>query len=351
LDSNASPDARRKAAQSLARLGSDAALAALRTGLSQAPSDVKADIAEALGECRHPEAATLLLELTRDADEIVACGAVRGLAAGNDAPAAGLLEQLLQDVWSPVSVRTEACLALGDVTHPDALSALIRAANDGRDETIAEYALEGLGKRPFAETESFFREFLETPGRSSQAKTAALEALAGGEEEVAPLLLASLRDSDPEVRAAAAWALTTADTPPETGSRLLELLQTETSSTVRVRLYQALTGQQTYDAAAVPGVVQKESDPDARLAGFGLWAAACNAGKSPELLANFESLAVPELGRTALSAESPQQRMSAVTALGLVKSPQTLATLQNLSQNATDPRVVDAAKAALQAPR
>lgn len=326
-------------------------MAALRTGLARAASDVRVDIAEALGECRHPEAAALLLALTRDADENVACGAVRGLASANDAQAAGLLDQLLQDVWSPMSVRTEACLALGDVTHTDALSALIRAANDGRDEQITEYALEGLGKRSFAETESFFREFLETPGRSSQAKTAALEALAGGEEEAAPLLLASLKDSDPEVRAAAAWALTTADTPPETGSRLLESLQTETSSMVRVRLYQALTGQQTYDTAAVPGLVQKESDPDARLAGFGLWAAACRTGKSPELAASFDSLAVPELGRTALSSESPQQRMSAVMSLGLVKSPQTLSTLRNLSQNSTDPRVVEAAKAALQQPR
>lgn len=347
LNRNAPLEERLAAAHTLARLSSLPALAALRTALALDDSELRSAVAEALGECRRAEAAALLQQLAHDADELVACGAIRGIALENDARSAGILDEFLQDAANPIGVRTEACLALGEVANPDAFAALVRAANESTEPAVTEYALEGLGKRAFDETEPFFREFLATPGRGAEARAAALEALQNNEGDVAPLMLEYLADPQAPVRAAAAWALTTTDSPPDTGVRLMDALRTETSSEVRVRLYQAMATQEAYDASAVPALAQKETDPDSRLAALDLWAAASLKPDAAEVLDGFERLAIPELAQTAMRSDSGHQRLTAVMALARCRSPKTQAALQVLSRDSADPRVRDAANSAL----
>src|ERR1051325_5105369 len=163
-------------------------------------------------------------------------------------------------------------------TPPAALNSLTRAATQIQDEAIAEQVLQALGKRRFAETQDFFRGYLDSPDLPISSKSAALEALGGGEGEAGPFLLKYAQNQDPELRAAAVSALGALENSPELSPQLLELLKQEASPEVRAELYQALANQETYDPAAVLEFARKETDPRARLAGLDLLASACQSG-------------------------------------------------------------------------
>jgi HEAT repeat protein len=338
---------RRDQAFALARLGTGQAMTALRAALQDGEPYLKAGIGESLGESPSPEAMQTLLDLVHDNDQTAARGAIRGLGIRGDAESTDALGKVLFDDAMPESVRSEAALALGEVHQPAALAALTQAATEWQEGTLAESALEGLGKRPFSETEEFFRNYLQTPGLSAEAKVAAVEALANSSGDAAPFLLSLASDPNSETRAAAAWSLVGTGGDSDLSASLISLLQQEPDSTVRSRLYQALGNQDSMDVSAVVALAQKETDPEARLEALALLATVCHSTPSADSLTYFNQTAVPELKQTALSDQSSQNRLSSVTALARAGTVESTAALTQISQQATDPRVVEAAQAAL----
>jgi HEAT repeat protein len=206
---------RRQSARSLAALGTEQAMAALKSALTNdLPPHIKAAIAESLGTAPNPEAAELLHELVHGKDETTARGAARGLAARGDADSVDTLGNLLFNDQTPLSVRTEAALALGDVDLPTAQDLLTRAIAQIHDEDVLESALDGLGRRPFSETQDFFRNYLNSPDVPADAKVLAIEAVRDADGEVVPFLSNYLTDANPEVRSAAKDALDFLDPTP-----------------------------------------------------------------------------------------------------------------------------------------
>ena len=348
LDSAQPLKERRQRARALTKLGSGQAMSALRAALQDGPPYLKAGIGESLGESPSPDAMPMMLALVHDNDETAARGAIRGLATRGDADSTEALDKILFDEHMGESVRSEAALALGEVHEPAALAALTQAATQWQDGPLAESALESLGKRPFAETEDFFRAYLLTPGLPSDTKVTAIEALVNSSGDAAPFLLNLAGDPDPEIRAAAAWSLIGAGGDTDLSQSLVTLLQHEPDAAVRSRLYQALANQDALDAAAVFALAENETAPEARLEALALLATACRTtpATATEALAYFNQTAVPELKQTALTDQSSQNRLSSVTALGRAGTVESAAALTEISHQSTDPRVIEAAQAA-----
>lgn len=344
LDTSLALKARRQAARELARIGSDEAISALTNALAQGPPYLKAAIAEALAESPHPAAKDLVLGVLNGSDETAARGAIRGLGLRGDAASAQVLEQTLFDPDKPESLRTEAALAIGDIRQPSAMDTLTRAINELQDDTIAENVLHAVGKRPFTETEGFFRAYLESPSPSPELKAAALESLNSAEGDPSKFLLGYTRDTDPQLRAAAAWALVGADSTQDLAPQLIESIKSEPEAEIRARLYQALANQNTVDTAAVLDLAQKESDPSARLAGLNALAAACRSHPNPELSAYFNQNAVPELTKDALNGGDSQTRLGSVIALRRAGTSEADAALAQIAAQSNDPRVVEATR-------
>jgi HEAT repeat protein len=80
LDERVDLARRRGYAYRLARVGSPAALAALRQVLRAAPLEHAALLAQLIGSAGNPAAKPLLLALLEDGDDAVVLGAIRGLA-------------------------------------------------------------------------------------------------------------------------------------------------------------------------------------------------------------------------------------------------------------------------------
>jgi HEAT repeat protein len=210
LDKSLALEVRRQAARSLGKIGTDEAMAALKTALTNgSPPYLKAAIAEGLGASPNPEAREVLHELVNGKDQTTARAAARGFATRGDADAVDTLGSLLFNGQTPLSVRTEAALALGDVSLPSAQDQLTRAITQIQDEDVRESVLDGLGRRPFSDTEAFFRDYLNSPTATPESKVLAIEAITDAEGDVAPFLKNYLNDPNPDVRAAAAAAVST----------------------------------------------------------------------------------------------------------------------------------------------
>ena len=207
-DKSLTLQARRQAARSLGKIGTDEAMAALKTALTNdSPPYLKAAIAEGLGASPNAEARDLLHELVNGKDQTTARAAARGLAARGDADAVDTLGNLLFNDQTPLNVRTEAALALGDVSLPSAQDQLVRAITQIQDDDVRESVLDGLGRRPFSDTEGFFRDYLNSTTVPPESKVLAIEAVRDAEGNVAPFLSNYLNDPNAAVRAAAKEAL------------------------------------------------------------------------------------------------------------------------------------------------
>jgi HEAT repeat protein len=333
-----------EAGRMLARLGSASALAAVKQALITGSPSLRTAIAEGLGESPLPEARLLLTTLVSDADESVAQGAVRGWALAGGAEAAHVLTTLVYSDDRPESVRTAAALALGDlVNQPQAFAALTNAAWQLRDDALAPAVLEGLGRRPIGEIQEFFRQYLATPDLPGSLRSAAVEALGHAEGDSSPLLLEFLRDADPEVRASAAWALSTTLESGRAGELLVTHLRAEPDPAVRCRLYQALGNQEPFDPTAVIPLVQQETRTDVRLSGLDFLGQACRDNPSPTVVEFFDTVAIPELKTIALQSEDAHSRMAAVIALRRAPTPGATAALADIAILSTDPKVAEAA--------
>ena len=355
LDESVSLSARRQAARALAQIESDEALAALKQILASGPPYLKAAIAEGLGQSPHPESHTLLLDLVNGPDVIAARGAARGLALRGDADSVQTLADVLFNEQRAVSVRAEAALSLGAAQFSGAQESLVRALGEIRDETIVDSVLEGLGRRPFADTQEIFRNYLDSKIVSTESKISALEALHETDGNVAPFLLKYLADGNPDIRAAAAWALSAAGNDlngvsSETGAQVLAVLTREPEANVRARLYEVLAEQNNVDATAILGLVRTESDVNARLAGLTCLAGTLQSPSAFDVALFFEQIAVPELKNMALQANDPESRLLSVIVLRRAKTPGSLTALQSIAATSRDPKIIQAAQAAVRAP-
>jgi HEAT repeat protein len=208
LDQSASSQLRREAARSLAKIGTEEAMSTLKSALaSDAPAYLKVAIAEGLGQSPSVDSRDLLHELVQGKDQTIARAAARGLAARGDADAVDMLGNLLFSNQTPLGLRTEAALALGDVNLPSAQEQLTRALSEIHDEDVVESVLDGLGRRPFSDTEEFFGNYLNSPDTPPASKILAIEAVRDSDGDVAPFLSHYLNDPNPAVRTAAKDAL------------------------------------------------------------------------------------------------------------------------------------------------
>jgi HEAT repeat protein len=183
-------------------------MAALRAALaSPIPPYLKAAIAEGLGESPNPEARDLLHEILNGKDETTARAAARGLALRGDADAVDTLGNALFNDQTPLSVRTEAARSLGDVDLSSAQDLLVRAVAQIQDDDVRESVLDGLGRRPFAETQPFFHDYLNSPDVPPDSKVLAIEAITDADGDVASFLSNYQNDPNPDVRAAVKSAL------------------------------------------------------------------------------------------------------------------------------------------------
>ena len=340
---------RRRLAQELARRTSDTAWAALTMLARNATAGLRAIVAEALGHSSRPEAKGLLLALLGDDELAVVQGAIRGLGVLGDADAISALTALLTEPACAPAARTAAALALGEMKSTAATASLVEALRQMDDSDMQEAVLVALGRQPFSATESFFRAYLAAPDTEPSLRLAALESVAGADGAVAPFLLGFTRDSDPQVRAAAVWGLTMAEPQDGAGGELVRLLADERDTEVRTRLYQALVIQEGFDFAAVMPAIERESDPDTRLAGFNLWASQCADDGQGAVAARFDQIAVPQLQQASLEGADRNEELTAVIALRRAGTAAAETALQQIARQASEPQVVEAAQSALAA--
>lgn len=346
LDATQPEKARAAAAEDLARLGTEEAMSALKSVLAAVASSptLKAAVAEALGRCPHRDARALILELAENADETIARGAMRGLAALDDSAALGTLVSFLNNEQKPAGVRGEAALGLGTMENPEAFTALQAAFHATADPALTRDILEGAGHRPFTETRDFFTGLLQDQNTPGETRVAALEAIGHSPGDATPFLLSYAMNPDPQARAAAAWALAFADHENTLARPLVGLLKSETEPAVRTRLYEALAKEPQFEASTVQQMVEAETDATARLAGFN---ALARTTAAPEGAQYSDERAVPELPQTALHGRTLPHRLAAVTALQRARTPAARAALAVLTQSSADPRVLKAAQGAL----
>lgn len=339
--------ARHQVALQLAKLGSDEALAALKDAAANGTATLKALVAESLGQSHQPESEAILLSMLKEDDEVVRRGVIRGLAAMGDAKAMGLLSSILSDATYPSGFRAAAATGLGEIQHPEVYSILKGAYYGTADQQVKEAVLVGLGKQPFETTQGFFQVCLDSRDSSSSLRVAAIEALENTDGNVTPFLLKYAQDRDSEVRAASAWALVMQDPTGDIGDQIVSLIAGEQDAEVRMRLYQALVRQPTFDLNKVVPLVVNEPNEQTRLAGLTAWAAYCKSSDQTDVAQQFDQKAVPELQQVALSASDLGERLGSVIALRRAGTSGADDALHTIAAQNTDPRIVQAARAAL----
>ncbi|MBI4523405.1 MAG: HEAT repeat domain-containing protein [Deltaproteobacteria bacterium] len=344
LDVTRSLKVRRQAAWRLAKLDSNDALAALRQSLMNGPPQLKATVAEALGHSADPQAKTLLASLLQDESDIVIRGAIRGLAAVGDAESVRVLAQIGSDHQRNKAIRTEAAFALGEIDTSSARKALLRFINETKDREFTEAVLSGLGRQPFDQTGGFFRAYVDSPDVETEMRAVALESLGQTTGAVAPFLVKYLGAEEPELRAAAAWAIANLEDPGDLSKQLLSQLLREKEPEVRTRIYQALEHQQITDAGELFALVIEDKDAVARLAGFKLLAAHSSRGGNQPLAAQFDELIVPRLVELGIEGADAQTRLSSVIALRQARTPQALKALEVIATRSQESKIIEAAR-------
>ena len=290
------------------------------------------------------QVAQKLLEHT---DEAVVRGAIRGMAARGDAEAVSVLSGILSDAKKPESLRTEAALNLGEMEQPGVSKILVAAALSSTDESLTEHILTGLGKRPFNETQEFYREYIADKAVGLDAKAAALDALGNTPGPVSTFLVEQCSNPDPRLREAAARSLSQVDDPGNYAPAVITALQKETSPEVRARLYETLSNQKDFDSSAIVAMAKNETNLRAQLGAWHLLADLCRQQPTPEVTDYFGQKGVPALKAMALQSTDAFNRLESVITLRKAKTPESYTALEDISKTATDRRVVEAAQAAI----
>lgn len=337
-----SKDARYRAALALAKDGTETAMRALKAALLSGLPELQEIIAEALGQCANQESGPILEGLLSNESEPVVLAAIRSLAQQATPLAVTSLSQLLYNEGRTVDVRAEAALGIGAVARPEALATLALAAAQIQDEAVVSQVIRGIAGRSFDETRSFMQTFLEAPHVTAELKVEALEGLSEAKGDATPFLLKYARSDDPDMRAAAAAALSAIETRGNAGAEVIALLKDEADPLVRKRLFDALANQQAFDLNAAWTQAANERDPAARIAGMDLLAKAVQQNPSAEMISFFDRHALPELQSAALSGVSRDQRLASVMVLRRAKTAGANAVLREIASQTSDPRVAAA---------
>jgi HEAT repeat protein len=332
------------------RIGSPAALEALRQALVHGSPEQRGIAAEALGHGRWPGVREWLLPLLDDPDRLVVLGAIRGLAALGDDLAIARLRVLLCNGDAPLEYRIEIARCLGALDSPQALAALGAGFEAAHDDDLAAVLLDSLGRQDFAATGGVFAELLADPQAGTELQANAADALAGSDAGALPLLAeTAARHADAEVRAAAAWALGVNRDTGGYGPQLAAQLAAEPEAEVRRRLYEALVRQQEIPLAPVWTGAAQETDPAARIAAANALAAGLHGPSgTPADATRFDESLVPEMEGTATSPTSLNLRLRAVFALWRAGTPGAIAALYRI-RDLEQPKVAAAAQHALAA--
>jgi HEAT repeat protein len=284
----------------------------------------------------------MLLGLLKDPSEAIVQAAIRGLSQLGSPEAVTALTQLLNDSLRSSDLRTEAAAGLGNISGQPAMDALAQAALTLGDEDLVTQVLNAIGGRDFSETQSFFQKYMGS-AVSSDLRVAAIESLWQAKGDPTAFLASYISDPNAEVRASAAWAISATDTAGSAGPQLLASLQGEQDPEVRRRLYQALSNQDSFDTGTALALLQRETDPTARVAGMDLLAKTLHDNPTPALQTYFDQTAAPALKNAALTGETSSERMAAVIALVRASTPSAMSVLQDIAQQSTDPKVKDSA--------
>lgn len=347
VDQEASIRDRRQAAWNLARKATKEMLQTFEQFLSlqNTPAYIKAAIVEGLGYSSNKEARELIIEALGNEDDVVVCGAIRGLSVIGDENSISILTKFLSSADSTRGFGTEAAIGLGNIDHPDAYNALIEAyysAEKYGNENLKYDIIKGLGRRDIAETEEFFQDILDKNTSDPSLRLAAIEALENSQDDTGLFFLNCLNDENPEVRAEAAWALTFAE---DWGPYAMDLqahLANEDNAEVRKRLYQALANQEEIDIDAAAGLIFKEENLGARLAGYDFLARKIGASDNKILREQFDKKAIPELQRIALSEESLNLKLSSVISLKRAGTELSFSALEKIAERCSDHNVLRA---------
>jgi HEAT repeat protein len=347
FDKEASLKERRQAAWTLAKNGSTENLLELEKAFldSDTPIYLKAAIVEALGYSPNPLGKKLILTAIKDDNDVVVRAAIRGLSVIGDEEAVSKLSDIVVSTNESSAVTSEAALGLGKINHPDAYNALINAYYDKtitRNDDFEEDIIAALGQRDISETSQFFQKILDENTANPSLRLAIIEAVEDAEGDTSSFLLHNLHDNDSEVRAAACWALATASESGLITKELQELLLTEEDAKVRKRLYQALGNQENTDVDATAQIIFKETDSDARLAGYDFLAKNLGPSENADVREWFEKAAVPELREVALTADKSGSRLGAVITLKRANTIESHRALEEILAKSADTEVIKA---------
>jgi HEAT repeat protein len=348
LDEKASPRERRRAAAFLARDPNSVDLDTWSGLLADPdfPPYLKATIAEGLGHSSNPKRKDLLLTALADQNEMVARGAIKGLSVMGGKDAIAVLSDVMYSPDVSPEVRSEVAMGLGRIKDPEAMDVLVNAYTGPTFVDDVEFRGEivsAIGQRDSPqETTAFLQNVMDDETADSSLRVAAIAAMEEYSGEVGPLLLRSLASEDSEVREEAAWVLAAAEQPGDFSATIQELLAQEPVAAVRRRLYQALSNQETVDIPSVKMRVQQESDPMARMSGYGVILERLNEVEDATVKQWANDVIIPELSQVILKADTVNTRLEAVIALQKAHTPEAAAALKSVAAVTTDQRVIDA---------
>jgi hypothetical protein len=205
-----------EAARQLGRIGDPAAVAALVSALNDDSVAVQTAAASSLGDSKNASAPDALWNALREPDreEMFRLAAVRALANFHDPRAIGPLIEFLP------SRRAEASQALGEFERSALVPALASALRQPATRDIASSMLKSMGNGVGAVIP------LLNTNESRYTRFAAAEVLAESDDpHAASALDEALRDSDPEMTAAA-WRYLIRQGRPGDEGRLIRTLRT-----------------------------------------------------------------------------------------------------------------------------
>ena len=307
----------------LARFGNDEALDVLERMLRDEEPPIRAAIARALGDCRHPDALRVLTELLDDEDPVVAANAAHALGAQPSPEAAESLRTLLA------------------AAEPD--SALYAAAESA------------LGRHPLGEDVSSaqmerLRAAMGDSDLPVRRKVEMIEMLEDGSPEATQLLLDFAQNgSDPRIRSAAVGALTSREGAESALAALGRHLGEEPSPDVRADVYSTLTDnlRELKERDALVGYALSETAPRPRLESYRMVAVMLHQRYEPALAETFDGNMVAWLATSAERAPDRYTSQLSIYSLNLAGTPASRDALEDLRRSG-DPRVAASAEKALQ---
>ena len=345
LDEKTDIEKRRIYAYRLARAGTPEAMAALSQVFQTAGPEHKAFMLQLIGSTGNPGVKDWLWQWLTDSDIRVVMAAIRGLSAIGGTDVSERLITLLRDSKQAEQVRIEAALGLGAMGTPEAADMLAKAFSETKEPELGMQILDSLGRFPFEIVASTFKQVLSSTGVPPETRVAAVESLAYSSTGAVPFLLGFAEsDADADVRASAAWAISTHGRYRDLAPVLTDMVEAEPDEDVRRRLYEALVPQSEIPAERLLPSVLEEEDIASRVAGFNALASAVTQASSGEFALTFDQQIVPELLEIAMADNSVNIRMRAVFALRRAQTDASQAALAEIARHASNTQIAEAAR-------